>query len=104
MATYAETGIITHLNQNAPQYGDATGIDFQNSMELILHAQEQFEELPSHVRKFFNNDPGAFLDFAQDPSNHETMVELGLASPRPETAQKASPEVSEQPPETSPAA
>jgi phage internal scaffolding protein len=101
---YMATGLITHLNANSPQYGDATGIDFQNSMELILHAQEQFGELPSDVRKYFNNDPGAFLDFAQDPSNHETLVELGLATPRPETAQTASPEVSEPPPETSPAA
>jgi phage internal scaffolding protein len=100
---FQQTGIIEHLNTQTPQFGDATQVpgDFTESMHMIMAAQEMFDELPSDVRKFFDNDPQSFLTYAQDPSNAETLVELGLATPRNNVAQTATQSVSDAQPETS---
>ena len=37
-----------------------------------------FMALPSKVRREFDDDPGTFLDFANDPKNTDRMIELGL--------------------------
>ena len=38
-----------------------------------------FEDLPSKARTEFNNDPGTFLDFVQDPENKDKLYDLGLS-------------------------
>ena len=38
-----------------------------------------FEELPSQIRKKFNNDPAQFLDFVQNENNKDALYEMGLA-------------------------
>lgn len=77
---YKKTGIITHLNKLEAKYGDVTGLDFQNAQNLILSATEMFGNLPSSIRKEFNNDPAVFLDFCDNPNNREQLIEWGLAS------------------------
>jgi phage internal scaffolding protein len=77
---YDRTGLINHVNQAAAQYGDFSAVnEYQESLNLVLNAQGAFMELPSAIRKRFGNDPGAFFEFATDPSNLEEMVRLGLA-------------------------
>lgn len=67
-----------------PSYGDYTGIsDFQDALNVVRAAQEQFASLSSDVRASFGNDPNSFLHFASDPENLPTMVRMGLAIPRP---------------------
>lgn len=95
MEQYARTGEFTHVNKTPGQYADATALEFTNSMEIILHAQEQFSELPSDVRKFFDNDPRAFLEYCEDPANEQTLIDLGLATPRNKTPQNGSTEPTE---------
>ena len=94
------TGIISHVASGVAQYGDYSEInEYRESLDLINHAQESFDGLPSELRKMFNNNPGEFFEFATDPANAQTMVELGLAlSPDPvmETPEKA-PEKPEDP-------
>lgn len=64
---------------NAGMYVDlSTGQDFMESMQIVKHAQEQFQALPSNVRHEFQNDPAKFLDFANNPENLERMYDLGL--------------------------
>lgn len=55
---------------------------YHEAMNVVLHAQEQFDALPSHVRKRFQNDPAEFLEFAHNPDNVDEMVSLGLAKKR----------------------
>lgn len=82
------TGLLTHVRNMEPQYGEVSGDDFRESMEKVLAAERAFGELPSGLRKEFNNDPAQFLDFVHDEANQERMVELGLADYKPEEKEK----------------
>lgn len=62
--------------------------DFQSAMNVIRDATEAFNALPSDVRKRFNNDPGAFVDFCSETAddgkslaNLAEMRKMGLALP-----------------------
>ena len=58
--------------------------DFQSAMDQVVKAKHAFAALPSKVRSRFQNDPGQFLEFFNDPSNADEAVRLGLASALPE--------------------
>jgi phage internal scaffolding protein len=61
------------------RYDDVTGNDFQESMNALIKARDTFADVPSSIRKQFDNDPAKFLDFVQNPDNAAAMVEMGLA-------------------------
>ncbi len=63
------------------RFDDVVGSDFQESMNMILKAQESFGDMPSEIRKKFDNDPVKFMDFAYNPDNHSEMQSMGLAEP-----------------------
>lgn len=65
------------------RFDDVTGNDFQEAMNIILKAEDSFNQLPSKIRKEFNNNPAEFLDFVQNPDNKDRMIELGLAEAPP---------------------
>lgn len=78
---YQKTGILPDMIKQNPQYGDfANPMDYQESLNLVLFAQQQFASLSSHVRERFNNDPAKFLEFTSNDKNAEEMVRLGLAT------------------------
>lgn len=80
VAKYKKTGILPALIKQNPAYGDFTAVpDYQESLNRVIFAQEQFNGLSAAVRKRFNNDPGEFLEFASNPENKETLYDLGLA-------------------------
>lgn len=79
---FQRTGVIDHRNKYEAKYGFADSNDLHQAMNLITEAQQMFDELPSKARKRFNNDPGQFLDFVQDPANINEMETLGLATVR----------------------
>lgn len=82
MAKFAKTGMIEHVKTHGAHYGEMPEAeDFHSAMNLITDATRVFEELPSHVRANFNNDPADFLEFISDPENLDGMIELGLISP-----------------------
>lgn len=62
-----------------PLYGDFdSSLSFQEAQNVIIKANEQFEELPSNIRDRFRNDPVNLLKFVEDPSNYEEGVKLGI--------------------------
>lgn len=66
-----------------PSYGDYSGvIDYQSAMNVIVQAKEAFMELPAEIRAKFGNDPQAYLQFASDPENIDSMRKMGLAIPK----------------------
>lgn len=70
---FGVTGMLPE-SVRIPQYGDFTGpSDFQSSMEYVAAAQSAFMELPAALRAEFNNDPGEFLAYAEDPANAEAL-------------------------------
>lgn len=85
---YNKTGQLPDMIRKDPKYGDfSSPLDYQESMNLVLHAHEQFQNLPARARERFNNDPEKFLVFATDPANAKEMVRLGLAVKRPSDGQ-----------------
>lgn len=80
MAKYQKTGIIEHRNKNEPRYTEMNGLDFRESLEQVMEAQDLFLQLPSSLRKRFQNDPGQFYEFVQNPDNTDELIQLGLAN------------------------
>jgi len=110
MRKYEKTGILEHRNNYEGTYGDFTQVpeNYHESMNAVLDAQDMFQTLPATLRKRFHNDPGAFIEFANNPDNSEELIKLGLATKRaddvlddsaPPATKKAS-----TPPETPPKA
>ncbi len=93
---FEKTGVITHRNNNQGSYGIATGIEFQESMDLVVEAQNMFDELPAALRRRFGHDPALFLDYVQDEKNTDEMVKLGLARAKKLPEQKIQKETKEQ--------
>ena len=79
MAKYQKTGVIDHINKHQHKYEFATSKDLKESLLIIQIANEMFADLPSKARTQFDNDPGQFLDFVQDPENASEVYNLGLS-------------------------
>lgn len=84
ISRFQETGVLQHVNNHHGEYGFATAMDFQNAMELVVKAENNFKSLPAKIRNRFNNDPSLYLDFVQNPDNIEEMYSLGMAKRPPE--------------------
>jgi phage internal scaffolding protein len=81
LSKYDKTGIITHVAASTAQYGDYTEVnEYQESLNIVIHAQNAFDDLPAKIRAKFGNDPGEFFEFATDPKNMQEMIDLGLAN------------------------
>lgn len=79
---YQRTGIITHVQSARPQYTDLPdSTDYQTSVNILMEAQEAFQNLPARVRAHFQNDPGEFLAAFNDPSQYDQLREFGLLRP-----------------------
>lgn len=82
MQKYQKTGLLDHVNKYQGEYGDFSEVtDFQSALNKIHESQEMFGTLPSSIRKQFDNDPGKFLNFVEDPNNFDAAVDLGLFTP-----------------------
>lgn len=78
MAKYQKTGSLAHAQQHQGEYGFASAVSFHEAMNIVTQAEQMFASLPSTLRNRFSNDPGAYLDFVQNPDNEDEMRELGL--------------------------
>lgn len=63
--------------------------DYEESLKKVVKAQEQFDMLPSHIRKEFNNNPKNLVEFTHEAVNGdqlkmEKLYKLGLAVKTPE--------------------
>lgn len=65
-------------------YGDFASIpDYQECVNRVIAAREDFESLSSDIRNFFQNNPAnliGFMNSLDDPKNLEKAVELGLVA------------------------
>lgn len=79
MARYIRTGTLLHVAPGVPQYGFAPEMSFQEAMNFMVRAQEDFESLPAKVRLRFNNSATEFVDFCSKRENLPELRKLGLA-------------------------
>ena len=47
-------------------------------MNVIRAAEEAFNAMPAEVRDRFQNEPGRFLEFANDASNYDEALKIFL--------------------------
>jgi phage internal scaffolding protein len=83
---YQKTGELP-LYQRTPIYGDFADVPtYQESLNVLRDAHEQFDNLPAKVREKFKNNPERFLEFVSDESNKPAMMEMGLIPKVKETS------------------
>ncbi|AKI26921.1 internal scaffolding protein VP3 [Gokushovirinae Fen672_31] len=80
MERYETTGVLPNV-VGQPFYYDFTTLptDMMSAMDVMRNATDAFYTLPAKVRKEFDNDAAAFVDFASDPDNLDQMRSWGLA-------------------------
>ncbi|WNK15061.1 MAG: internal scaffolding protein [Microvirus sp.] len=84
---FAERGIISHVNEASPRYGDFVGFpDYQSALNSVNAANASFMALPAKIRSDFDNDPAAFVAFCENPENMPALVDMGLAEALPPIA------------------
>lgn len=83
MARFERTGQLpSNVGNNAPAYLDVSEVpDLMTALSIVEDAKRAFMTLPARTRAEFENDPMAFVQFAQDPANLGRMREWGLAEP-----------------------
>lgn len=81
MRRFIKTGVITHVNNFSPQYGEVPSQTYHEAMEIVRHANEMFSEVPAAVRKKFGNSAEAFLEFVSDEKNVDELRKLGMVKP-----------------------
>lgn len=81
MKKYERTRTLDHVNTFGGSYADFTNtpMDYQESMNAVIAADEMFQSLPSKVRKRFHNDAASFIEFVGNPDNREEIARLGLS-------------------------
>lgn len=84
---YATTGWLVDpnspRNDRVPTYDDwSKSPSFQDSLDIVIKAQEKFDALPVQIRQRFNYDPQALLNFLSDEKNYDEAVALRLISPK----------------------
>lgn len=52
--------------------------DYQSALNALIAADDAFMALPAVVRKRFDNDPAAYVDFMSDPKNKDEAIKLGI--------------------------
>lgn len=86
MRRYETTGIIDHIADKQPLFGDFSNLDdYQTQLNKVTQANDLFMSYPAAIRKMFDNDPAVFVEFCSNPENLPKLREIGLAEPLPET-------------------
>lgn len=92
MKRYINTGRLPEYIKDNPQYGDFSAVsDYQESLNTVIKAREQFQMLPSSMREKCMNDPAKFLEFVANPENREALIKMRLAKPRKEEGVELTP-------------
>lgn len=79
---YERTGQLPDMIVRDGSYGDFSEVPtYQEALNIVIRAKEQFMALDAGVRNRFDNDPAKFLAFATDEKNYDEMEKMGLLKP-----------------------
>lgn len=85
VSMYDSSGVMPTFHGDGqpaqPVFGDFASLP-DNAQEMynrMIEAKNNFDNLPLDVRKRFNYDPAAFLEFVDNPENLDDLVAMGLA-------------------------
>ncbi len=80
---YDDSQVWDHVQNIPPQYGFASSQSFSEAMQTVTLATEEFSKFPAKIRAHFSNDPGAYLDALQNPTQRQGLIDLGIFSEAP---------------------
>lgn len=80
---FRDSGQVEHLAKYQGDYGDFFGVDYHEAQNIIAEANSMFETIPARTRELFNNSPGEFLNWIQDPANAQEAYDLGFTESPP---------------------
>jgi len=84
------TGQLPDVIAKNGSYGDFSNVpDYQEAVNIVNHANEQFSLLDVTIRNRFENDPVKFLGFVSDPNNIDEIEKMGLLKPEAVAARRA---------------
>ncbi|QXP08131.1 MAG: internal scaffolding protein [Arizlama microvirus] len=75
---YDSTGLLTHVAKFEAVFADVGSVDFKEALDRQIEIGNRFMELPSEIRKTFENNPVNYLSFLEKPENYAKSVEMGL--------------------------
>lgn len=86
VSMYDSSGVMPTFHGDGqpaqPVFGDFASLP-DNAQEMynrMIEAKNNFDNLPLEVRKRFNYNPAAFLEFVDNPENLDELVAMGLAT------------------------
>lgn len=78
MRKFGQTGKMP-TTLRMPQSGDFTGVGtYQEALQAIKDAQNEFRKLPASIREHFKHDPQKFMEFVEDEKNAQEGEKLGI--------------------------
>lgn len=86
VSMYDSSGVMPTFHGDGqpaqPVFGDFASLpdNAQEMYNCMIEAKNNFDSLPLEVRKRFNYDPAAFLDFVDNPANLDELAAMGLAT------------------------
>lgn len=80
LRNYVSTGVLTHVSDQRPQFGDFSRVpaDYGEALQLIEESRAAFMQLPSEVREKFDSRPENLISYLQDEKNKDEAIKLGL--------------------------
>lgn len=93
VAKYHKTGVLPNTNVQGV-FADVSDMPtYQDALQIVINAENQFMALDANTRRKFDNDPAKFLDFVDDPRNGPDLVKMGLATLVPPPPSLAAPDL-----------
>jgi len=87
---FEKTGQLPDMILKNGRYGDYSAVpDYQEAVNIVRTAEEQFAALDANTRNRFENDPAKFLAFATDDKNYDDLEKMGLLKPEAVEARRA---------------
>lgn len=82
LARYERTGQLPPERQ--PRYVHCDALTYQDSLDLVIKAQDGFKELPARIRDLYGNSPQRFLEAfdKRDPELIDVCKKYGLITER----------------------
>lgn len=77
---YKITGVEPRQVWQQPVFGDGRRMEYNEMLNVLIDAQDQFAQLPAALRARFGNDPAQLIDFLSDDKNRDEAVKLGLVN------------------------
>jgi len=79
---YEKYGQLPEMIVKDGRYGDFSEVpDYQEALNIVSTANEQFDALDVELRNKFANDPAKFLAFVTDPKNIDEVEKMGFLKP-----------------------